>query len=152
MHYEAIVFVLVALFWILRAIFRFFKWAGGRLKGGAAGVNAFRQAAQPPQAPPPARTPPTRPAPPPTARPMPRQPQAGGPAVPREATERDFQRQEEELVSSEPLGLGTPLRSSAASAAPRKRLFDSSDDLVRAIILREALGPPLSRRRPPAPP
>jgi len=151
-NYEVIVFLLVALFWILRGIFRFFKWTAGRLKGGAAGVNAVRQAPPPSQAAPAARTPPSRPAPPPAARPMPRQPQAGGPAVAREATERDFERQEEELVASEPRGLGTPLRSSAKSAAPSKRLFDSSDDLVRAIILREALGPPLSRRRPPAPP
>lgn len=150
--YHLIIFAIVALYSIGTAIFRFFKWAGQQVKGGAAGANAVRQAPPLAQAAPPARTPPTRPVPPPTARPMPRQPQAGGPAVFREATERDFERQEEDLVASEPTGLGTPLRSPTRNAAPRKRLFDSSDDLVRAIILREALGPPLSRRRPPAPP
>jgi len=150
LSYEAVVFAIVALGWLIRGTFRFFKWAGRQLKGSAASANAVRQSPPPSQAPPPARTPPARvPAP---VRTMPRQPQAGGAAVPREATERDFQRQEEELVASEPLGLGTPLRSSTSNAAPRKRLFDSNDDLVRAIILREALGPPLSRRRPAAPP
>lgn len=144
MKFEVVIFLLVALFWVLRAIFRFFKWAAVRLKDGAAGINALQQAPPPSKTPPPARTP--------SARPMPRQPQAGGPAVLREATERDFQWQEEELVALEPMGLGTPLRSPAKSAAPRKRLFDNNDDLVRAIILREALGPPLSRRRPPTPP
>lgn len=144
MKFEVVIFLLVALFWVLRAIFRFFKWAAVRLKDGASGINALQQAPPPSKTPPPARTP--------SARPMPRQPQAGGPAVLREATERDFQWQEEELVASEPMALGTPLRSSTKSAAPRKRLFDNNDDLVRAIILREALGPPLSRRRPPTPP
>ena len=144
MKFEVVIFLLFALFGILRAIFRFFKWAAVRLKDGSAGINALQQAPPPSKTPPPARAS--------SARPMPRQPQAGGPAVLREATERDFQWQEEELVASEPMGLGTPLRSSTKIAAPRKKLFDNNDDLVRAIILREALGPPLSRRRPPTPP
>lgn len=152
MNYEVVVFILIALFWIVRAIFRFFKWAGRQITGGAAGANLVRQGAPPLQAPPPSQTLPTRApalAPP---RPMPRQPQSGGPTVPREATERDFGRQEEELIAWESAALGSPLQSPAPAAAPMKKLFGSSDDLVRAIILREALGPPLSRGRSPGAP
>ena len=144
---EIIIFVLVALFWTVRAIFRFFKWAGRQLKGGAVDANPARLA------PPPSKTLPTRAPALAPARPMPRQPQAGGPAVLREATERDFWRQEEELAAYEPLALGVSLQSPTPSIVPVAKLFGSNDDLVRAIILREALGPPLSRRHiPSAPP
>lgn len=160
--YHLIVFAFIILAWLGRLALRFFRWAGRQVTGGAAGANPVRQAmaeaqrqmqALPPsQAPPPSQKPPARApalAPP---RPMPRQPQAGGPTVPREATERDFRRQEEELVAWEPAALGVPLQSPAPAAVPMKKLFGGSDDLVRAIILREALGPPLSRRRSPGAP
>lgn len=156
---EIIIFVLVALFWTVRAIFRFFKWAGRQLKGGAVDANPARLAPPPSptpppsQAPPPSKTLPTRMPALAPARPMPRQPQAGGSAVPREATERDFWRQEEELVAYEPPALGVSLQSPTPSIVPVAKLFGSNDDLVRAIILQEALGPPLSRRHiPSAPP
>ena len=167
MDYHLILFALFLLYSIGTAIFRFFKWAGRQVKGGAAGASPVRQAladaqrqaqAPPPSQPPrPTQTLPTRAPALAPARPMPRQPQAGGPAVMREATERDFRRQEEELAAYEPLALGVLLQSPAPATVPVKRLFGSSDDLVRAIILREALGPPLSHRspgapRPPAPP
>ena len=88
------------------------------------------------------------------ARLMPRQPSAGGPAVPFETDRQDFVRQEQDLFASEPSALGVSLSSPAAprpAAAPDK-LFGGTDDLVRAIILQEVLGPPLSRRKsPPAP-
>lgn len=150
---EIIIFVLVALFWTVRAIFRFFKWAGRQLKSGAVNANPARLAPLPSQAPPPSKTLPTRVPALASTRPMPRQPQAGGPAVPREATERDFWRQEEELAAYEPSALGVSLQSPTPSIVPVAKLFGSNDDLVRAIILREALGPPLSRRHiPSAPP
>ncbi len=164
LSYEAVVFALIAIGWVIRGIFRFFKWAGRQIAGatGAAGANPVRQAladaqrqAQappPPQAPPPTQKLPTRAPSLVPARPMPRQPQAGGPAVSREATDRDFRRQEEELAAWEPSALGVSLQSPAPTAVPLKSLFGGSDDLVRAIILREALGPPLSRRRSPGAP
>ena len=162
MDYHLILFALFVLYWIGTAIFRFFKWAGRQVTGGAAGTSPVRQALtdaqrqvqapSPSQAPPSSQKLPTRAPSLAPARPMPRQPEAGGPAVSREATERDFRRQEEELVAWEPSALGVPLQSLTPTTVPLKSLFGSSDDLVRAIILREALGPPLSRRRPPGPP
>lgn len=87
------------------------------------------------------------------ARTQPRQPSAGGPAVPVETNRQDFVRQEQDMFASEPAGLGVSLTSpaSAPSAAPNA-LFGGTDDLVRAIILQEVLGPPLSRRKRPSPP
>jgi hypothetical protein len=139
--YHLIVLAFVVLAWLGRLTVQFFRWAGRQM-----------QTSPPSQAQPPAQRLPTRApalAPP---RPMPRQPQAGGPAVPREATERDFRRQEDDLAAWETAALGSPLQSPAPAIVPVKKLFGSSDDLVRAIILREALGPPLSRRRSPGAP
>ena len=163
MDYHLILFALFVLYWIGTAIFRFFKWAGRQITGSAAaGANPVRQAladaqrqaqASPPsQAPPPSQKLPARAPSLAPARPMPRQPEAGGPAVSREATDRDFRRQEEELVAWEPSALGVSLESPTTPVVPLKSLFGSSDDLVRAVILREALGPPLSRRRGPTSP
>lgn len=164
--YHLIILAFVILAWLGRQAVQFFRWAGRQVKGGAAGTSpvrqaladAQRQAPPPSQASPASQKLPTRAPALAPQRPMPRQPQAGGPAVPREATERDFRRQEEELIAWEPAALGVSLQSPTPDIVPVKRLFGSSDDLIRAIILREALGPPLSRRRspgaprPPAPP
>jgi len=138
-----------------------FGGGGGLLRGGAGGANPVRQALadaqrqmqtpSPSQAPPSQKLPTRAPALAPP-RPMPRQPQAGGPAVPREATERDFRRQEDDLAAWETAALGGPLQSPDPVIVPVKKLFGSSDDLIRAIILREALGPPLSRRHSPGAP
>lgn len=76
----------------------------------------------------------------------PRRLEAGGPAVPVEADRQGFVRQEQELFASEPVALGVSLTSSASPAAVPNALFGRTDDLVRAIILQEILGPPLSRR------
>ena len=85
------------------------------------------------------------------SRTMPRQPAAGGPAVSVETDRRDFERQEMELFASEPVALDVALASSPSRpAAASNRLFGSTDDLIRAIILQEVLGPPLSRRTPPS--
>ena len=163
--YHVIVLAFVVLAWVWRLVVRLLKWSGRQIKGGATGANPVRQALadaqQQAQVPPSSQTPlpsqklPTRAPALAPARPMPRQPQAGGPAVPREATERDFRRQEDELAAWETAAVGGALQSPAPpapTAVPLKALFGSSDDLVRAIILREALGPPLSRRRSPAAP
>ena len=81
------------------------------------------------------------------ARTQPRQPEAGGPAVPTETNRQDFVRQERELVASEPAGLGVSLSSpDRRPDTTLNSLFGGTDDLVRAIILSEVLGPPLSRR------
>lgn len=83
------------------------------------------------------------------ARTQPRQPAAGGPAVLTETNRQDFVRQEQELFASEPTSLGVSLSSPAArSGSSPNMLFSGTDDLVRAIILSEVLGPPLSRRQP----
>lgn len=86
---------------------------------------------------------------------MPRQPSAGGPAVPFETDSADFARQERTIQAEEPPALGVPLSSDTSLATRRVGpLFGNVDDLVRALILQEALGPPLSRRQggAPAPP
>ena len=166
--YHVIVLVFVALAWIIRGIVRFFKWTARQIPSGPMPTNTVPQAVpggQQPlpasplsQGPPPAQTLSARASSLIAPRPMPRQPQAGGPAVGREPTERDFRQQEDELAAYEPTALGVALQSSTPTPVPMKKLFGSSDDLVRAIILREALGPPLSRRhsshapqRPPSP-
>ena len=78
-----------------------------------------------------------------------RQPQAGGPAVYAETDRRDFERQESALFASEPAALGVSLTTTPAAgqltSAPNA-LFGGTDDLIRAMILQEVLGPPLSRR------
>jgi hypothetical protein len=76
-----------------------------------------------------------------------RQPEAGGPAVNRETTLQDFDRSEQELFQDEPAPLNT-LESVVPPLpdTPPFRLFENADDLVRAVILQEVLGPPLSKR------
>ncbi len=152
---EQLIFLGIAIIYgIGVAIYRFVKWANRQISGSAAPnpvqqalADAQRQAQGPPTTPqaPMTQTLPER-AP---LRSMPRQPQAGGPAVPRETTDADFRRQEQELVAGEPAALGVALHSAAAPAPSKIGLFQDTDDLVRAIILREALGPPLSRRSSP---
>lgn len=75
-----------------------------------------------------------------------RRPEAGGSAVPVEATtasfdarERDLQRETVPARDMLPV-LNTPL------PEPAPTLFAGPDDFVRAFILQEALGPPLCRR------
>lgn len=148
MHYELLVLVFAALFGIIRFLYRTIRWAMRQSKGTPTGPNPIQQAIadarkqlQPPQALP-TRAPALIP-----ARQATRQPQAGAPPVLRETTERDFQRQEQELFAYEPEALGVSLQSPVSAARPpTPNLFRNTDDLVRAFILREALGPPLSRR------
>ena len=149
---EAIGIAIVVMIWVVSSLIKGFKWL-------------LRQTnpAPPPQAPPPSQVPFQAPPPGQTlprpqvpaqvlrsqpVREMPRQPSAGGPAVPTETNRRDFERQEQELFASEPAALDTLLVSpSPRPAAQASELFSGTDDLVRAIILQEVLGPPLSRRK-----
>ena len=158
MDYHLIVFILVALYWVGVGIFRFFKWIGRSLANvntiapspiQQAMAEAQRQAEQVPKPPAPRPQPVQPRIPPPSARPfqMFQQPGAGGPAVPWESTEQDFRRQEQELLTEEPTALNIALQSTPPQDAPAPlRLFETNDDLIRAFILQEALGPPLSKR------
>jgi hypothetical protein len=156
---EAIAFGIIVLIWIIASLIKGFKWllrqTGATPAPPALTAPPPSQAAPTPQnparmqAPPPSQALPTR-TPPLQARSRERQPSAGGPAVPDEATRQGFDRQERELFGSEPTALDTPLLStpSRSTTAPNS-LFGGTDDLVRAIILQEVLGPPLSRRSAP---
>ena len=150
-HPELLIIAFVVLSWIARTIIKFVKWSVNQVKTAGITPSPIQQAIaeasrqQTAPSPPPRSQAALRP--PSGLRPLPRRPDAGGPAVPVEATSRDFDRSEQELFAAEPSPLDTPLRSvpSAADAAGF-RLFDSKDDIVRAIILKEVLGPPLSKR------
>ena len=182
MKVETIVFAIGVLVWLVSSLIKGFKWLANRTNPApppqAPPPSGFQTPAQfstsapspvrpqtPFQAPPPSRPSPVQALQQQAARLeqarqteqarlMPRQPSAGGPAVPFETDRQDFERQEQDLFASEPSALGVSLSSPAAArpaAAPNK-LFGGTDDLVRAIILQEVLGPPLSRRKsPPAP-
>lgn len=79
----------------------------------------------------------------------PRRPDAGGTAVTREATTAEFEAQEAQLIAGEPAPLNSLGKRLVAPASPSTpALFSSSDDIVRAFILSEVFGPPLSRRTP----
>ncbi len=161
---EAIAFGIIVLIWVISSLIKGFKWL--LRQTGATPAPPALMAPPPSQAAPTLQSPARLQAPPPSqtlqartpplqARPRERQPQAGGPAAPEEATRQGFERQERELFGAEPTALDTPLTSAfSRQAAPADRLFGGTDDLVRAIILQEVLGPPLSRRtsRPVQPP
>jgi hypothetical protein len=156
---EAIAFGIIVLIWVISILIKGFKWllrqTGATPAPPALTAPPPSQAAptlQNParlQAPPPSQVLPAR-TPPLQARPRERQPAAGGSAVPDEATRQGFERQERELFGSEPASLNTSLTSPLSRpASETNSLFGSTDDLVRAIILQEVLGPPLSRRAAP---
>ncbi len=67
-----------------------------------------------------------------------------------------FVSQEEALLAEEVSRLGVPLLAPPVPRVPQAApLFSNVDDLVRAVILQEVLGPPLSRHTaapPPMPP
>ena len=171
MHIETIVFAIGVLFWIVSSLIKGFKWlvrqtnptpppqAPPPSQPGFQTPGQFSTSAPSPVRPqtPFSAPPPSRPSPVQAfqqqaarleqARLMPRQPPAGGPAVSFETDRQDFERQETDLFASEPSSLGVSLSSPAPRpAAAPNRLFNGTDDLVRAIILQEVLGPPLSRR------
>jgi hypothetical protein len=65
-----------------------------------------------------------------------------------DADRANLQERERSLISSEPDALGAPLSADSATASPAKvaAFLNSPDDLLRAVIAREVLGPPLSAR------
>ncbi|MGI4792428.1 MAG: hypothetical protein ACRYFS_26675 [Janthinobacterium lividum] len=146
MSIEAIGIIFAILFWVISTLIKGFK----RLLNQTGGTPPLIQAPPPSQpVPAPIQTLPPRVPLREPVRTAARQPSAGGPAVTNETTRRDFQRQEQALEASEPAGLNTSLLAGASSpTAQPNRLFGGTDDLVRAIILQEVLGPPLSRRKP----
>ncbi len=68
------------------------------------------------------------------------------PVVGREATTADFESQEQALQSSEPARLRVMRPAAPPPPLPKLALSLKGDDLLRAVILQEVLGPPLSRR------
>ena len=146
--------IAIAIFaFIIRAIYRGFRWLAQQVKTVGVAPSPIQQAIAEAQRQQAAAVQPARPQPRPRLEtelrplPMPRRPEAGGPAVPREATRGDFVRSERELLTTEPSPLDAPLRSTLAPQTEASfRLFQDTDDLVRAVILQEVLGPPLSRR------
>jgi hypothetical protein len=145
---DLLIFALGVIIWIIRGISKIVK----QFKRPPT-VNAQRL----PQVPPPLQTSPsqtsaaqalpTRAVPLVSPREMPRQPQAGGPAVPKPATSRSIRREEQTLIASEPAALNASLLSPAnLPTVQPNSLFAGTDDLIRAMILQEVLGPPLCRR------
>lgn len=141
-HPELLIIAFVILSWIVRTIIKFVKWSVKQVKTIGVAPSPIQQAIADAQRLQEAQA---------TARLTPvlqyRRPDTGGLAVDREATYEDFDRAEQELFLSEPASLNslqsiTPVQQEAAPL----RLFEDADDLVRAFILQEVLGPPLSRR------
>ncbi len=141
-HPELLVVGFVILSWIVRTLIKFVKWSVKQVKTVGVAPSPIQQAIADAQrlqaAQAAARLAPV---------PQFRRPEAGGPAVGREATYEDFDQAEQELILSEPTALNSLQNSTPTQqeAAPL-RLFENTDDLVRAMILQEVLGPPLSRR------
>lgn len=140
MSFEAIAIGFAILIWVIGGIIRLFQRLGKQMRGTNAPPGPVQQAG-PPAAP---QTLPQR------VPPLVRPPSSSMPApapVRYKTSAAAFVSQEEALRAEEVAGRGVPLSSpatpGAAQAAP---LFGSRDDLVRAVILQEVLGPPLSRR------
>lgn len=151
---EVFVFAIAILIWLISALVKGLKWLGRNLGGTSARPGLVEQAAADAQRQAAARPPgPVAPA---ALSPV-RPPAFPVPAPVRYKTSAAvFVSQEEALRAEEVSGLGVPLVSTPAPRAPQAApLFGGTDDLVRAIILQEVLGPPLSRRAaapPPVPP
>lgn len=152
-YLELAIFAFIILAWIIRTIYKGFRWLARQAETAGVTPSPIQQAIAEAQRQQAAGVPPPRPQAAPRTQtglrslPAPRRPEAGGPAVPREATRADFDRSERELLAIEPSALDAPLRSTPPNPADAPiRLFQNTDDLVRALILQEVLGPPLSRR------
>ncbi len=139
---EVIAIAFAILIWLISSIVKGLRWLGRQLRGTNARPSLVQQAVADAQRQAAAGGPPGPLAPPP---PVPTRDKASRAA---------FVSQDDALRAEEISRLGVPLTPAAvpraAQAAP---LFGGTDDLMRAIILQEVLGPPLSRRAaPPAPP
>ena len=79
---------------------------------------------------------------------QPRRPDAGGPAVSAPASDDQFRRQIQQGIAEEPQPFS--MAQGNVPTAPSNQTFDllfnNPNTVVRAIILQEVLGPPLSRR------
>lgn len=140
MSFELIVAGIAILIWLITSIVKGLKWLGRQLGGTNIRPGLVEQAAAEAQ-----RQAAGRPPGPATLAP---------PAPVRYKTSAAaFVSQDDALRAEEISGLGVPLAASAAPRAPQAApLFGGRDDLVRAIILQEVLGPPLSRRSEGPPP
>lgn len=152
---EVIAIGFAILVWIISSIVKGLKWLGTQLGGTNTRPSLVEQAVADAQQQAAANRPPG-PVAPAALRPG-RPPAFPVPAPVRYKTSAStFVSQEEALLAEEVSGLGVPLVSPPAPRTPQAApLFGSTDDLVRAIILQEVLGPPLSRRAaapPPMPP
>lgn len=141
-HIELIILAFAILTWIVRTIIKFAKWSVNQVKTVGVAPSPIQKAIADSErqlaAQAAARLAPA---------PQYRQPDAGGPAVNREATFQDFDRSERELFQDEPAPLNAlQIVTPPPPDTPPFRLFENADDLVRAVILQEVLGPPLSRR------
>ena len=130
-NYDLIVFFFGAIVWVIRGILKGIK----QIKRPAVPIQRPGLEPLPSQALP-AQTLPAR----------------AVPLVSAPATTRSFRRQEQAAAASESAALDAPLSSPAPPSVRQNGLFSGTDDLVRAIILQEVLGPPLSRRTPPPAP
>lgn len=139
MEYVYLIGLVIAIVvWIVKGIARFFKWVASSFSGASSAPAT------------PAPMPPRAAAPPAPAPMPPRRPEVTGPPptrVPSPATlpEQEARRRASESAPLNSIAEPPPLPTPPAVGP----LFSSTDDLVRAFILSEVLGPPLSRRRTP---
>lgn len=133
------------LIWLISTIVKSLRGLSKQLRGTNARPSLVQQAAAEAERQAAASRPPGPMAPPPPV------------SVRYKTSAATFVSQDDALRAEEISGLGVPLTFPAAAprAAQAAPLFGGTDDLVRAIILQEVLGPPLSRRPAapsPAPP
>lgn len=153
--FEVIAIAFAILIWLLSNLFKGLRWLGKQLRGTNAPPSLVQQAAADAQRQAAAGRP-SGPAAPAGYQPV-RPPAPLSPPLPApvryKTSAATFVSQEEALLAEEASGLGIPLTSPAALRAPQAApLFGNTNDLVRALILQEALGPPLSQRSLSAPP
>ncbi len=156
MSFEAIAILFAILVWVISGIVKGLKWLAAQLGGTAARPTLVQQAVADAQRQAAGSRPPG-----PAAPAGPRPALTSPPLVPApvryKTSAAEFVSQEQALLAEEGSGLGVPLTAPALPRPPKTApLFGNVDDLVRAVILQEVLGQPLSRRSPapisPAPP
>lgn len=148
MSFEAIAIIFAILVWVISGIVKGLKWLNARLRGTKARPSLVEQAVADAQRQAVRLQAPGEPAraisPAQTISPA----RTSAPATRYKTSAAEFISQEQVLQAEEAAGLGVPLVSAQplrpAKAAP---LFGNTDDLVRAVILQEVLGPPLSKRQ-----
>lgn len=138
---EVIAIAFAILIWLISNLIKGLRWLGRQLRGTNARPSLVQQAAAEAQRQAAGGRPPGPAAPPPPA------------PVRYKTSAATFISQDDALRAEEISGLGVPLTPTAVPRAVQAApLFGGTDDLMRAIILQEVLGPPLSRRPAPPPP